>query len=106
MKAAILFTGSGPLAVLTSAEDIEAPDVVSRLEVKGLDKFMAFEVPLDLMRQRYGRHYTAVLEDSRQNDLLRVVDEDGGRIFKLFRLDELGPPRRHEGIPHRPLPRR
>ena len=91
MKAALIFTGSGPIAILTTHESLTDPDLVARLAAKGVRKFLAFEVPVEAIRERYHAHYDHVLEDIKQEDDLRVVDEDGHRIYAAFSLRELGP---------------
>ncbi len=92
MKAALILTGSGPILVLTTHETLTDPDLVARLAAKGIRKFLAFEVPVDLIQAKYKAHYDHVLEDIKQEDDLRVVDEDGHRICAAFSLRELGPP--------------
>lgn len=96
MKAAILFTAGGPLAVVSNHDSLEDPDLLRRLEVKGIRKFMAFELPIDAVRSAYGSHFTMVMEDYKQADELRVLDEDGGRIFSKFHFSEFGPPVVHD----------
>lgn len=96
MKAAILLTASGPMAVLTSHPSLEAPGLLDRLRGKGIDKFLGFDLPIDSARAAYGPHFTIVLEDHTQSDELRVLDEDGRRIFAKFRFGELGPMTTHE----------
>lgn len=102
MKAAILFTGNGPLAILTAHGSLNDPNLLERLHEKGVRKFMAFEMPVDTMRDRYGHHFAVVVGDNKQDDGLRVLDNDGGRIFEKFPFSEFGPPITHEpmtGIP-------
>ena len=48
MKAALLFAGSGPLVVLTSHASFTDPTQLEKLGAKGIDKFIAYEIPLDL----------------------------------------------------------
>ena len=96
MKAMMLMTGSGPLIILTSYANIEDPALLSRLEGKGINKFVAYEVPLDLAQKRYGGHFQAVMGNLNETDDLRVLDYNGQRAFQLFRFDELGPPTVHE----------
>ena len=98
MKTAMLFTGSGPIVILTSHESITAPALLEKLEAKGIERFLAYEVPLDLAKRRYGGHFKSVMNDIRETDDLRVLDYNGERAFALFRLDELGSPILHEPI--------
>jgi hypothetical protein len=92
MKAALIFTGSGPIVVLTTHETLTDPDLVARLAAKGIRKFLAFEVPAEVVRAKYHAHYDHVLEDIKQEDDLRVVDENGHRVLAAFSLRELGAP--------------
>ena len=92
MKAALVFTGSGPIVVLTTHETLTDPDLVARLAAKGIRKFLAFEVPVEMVQAKYHAHYDHVLEDIKQEDDLRVVDENGHRIYAAFSLRSLGAP--------------
>ena len=83
MKAALLFTGSGPLIILTSHESLAALDFVQKLAGKGIDKFIAYEIPLEKAKERYGGHFDVVTKDLRENDDLRVLDYNGQRAFHL-----------------------
>lgn len=97
MKAILLLTAGGPIAILTSYETPTAPGLVKKLEAKGIAKFIAYEMPLELARQRYAGHFSAVQQDVHETDDLRVLDYSGERIFSLFRFDELGPATSFEG---------
>ena len=91
MKAYLLMTGSGPIVVLTSHASMLDIAVIAMLSEKGIDKFIAYEIPIAVAEQRYGMHFSVVKGDLRETDDLRVLDEDGEHAFKLFRFDELGP---------------
>jgi len=99
MKAVLLFTGSGPLVVLTSHDALTHPELLAKLSAKGIDKFIAHEIPIELARQRYGAHYNMVIRDLHETDDLRILDYNGHRAFRLFRFAELGPAEIHEGQP-------
>ena len=92
MKVAMLFTGSGPIVILTSHDSLTAPKLLRKLEAKGIERFLAYEVPLDLAKTRYGGHFSTVMNDLHESDDLRVLDYNGERAFALFRFDELGSP--------------
>lgn len=97
MKAIMLLTGTGTLVILTSYGDITDPQLLARLDGKGIRKFIAYEVPIELAEQRYGGHFQSVLQNLHETDDLRVLDYNGHRAFELFRFDELGEPVIHEG---------
>ncbi len=98
MKVFMLMAGSGPLVILTSHASIEDPEILEKLAAKGLDKFLAYEVPFDLAKQRYGGHFTVVANDLHETDDLRVLDYNGERAFRLFTFTELGTPMVHEPV--------
>jgi hypothetical protein len=92
MKSLLLLTASGPLLILTSHESLHDQKLLEELKHKGIGKFVAFEVPLSLARERYGGHFQAVESNLHETDDLRVLDFNGQRVFQLFRFDELGAP--------------
>jgi hypothetical protein len=92
MKSLLLLTASGPLLILTSHESLRDQKLLAVLKQKGIGKFVAFEVPLSLAKERYGGHFQAVESNLHETDDLRVLDFNGQRIFQLFRFDELGAP--------------
>lgn len=91
MKSIMLLTGGGPLVILTSFDSVTETGLLTKLENKGIDKFTAHEIPLDLARARYGAHFTRVERDLHETDDLRILDYNGNRAFRLFSFEELGP---------------
>ena len=89
MKVFMLFTGSGPLVILTTHSNIKDPTLLSKLSTKGIEKFIAFEIPIDLAKERYGGHFNVVQHDLAESDDLRILDYNGERAIKLFRFDEM-----------------
>lgn len=96
MRSFLLMTGSGPLIILTSHESIENSILLDKLLAKGIDKFIAYEVPYDMARQRYGGHFTIVANDLHETDDLRILDYNGDRAFGMFSFSELGEAHIHE----------
>jgi len=96
MKSGILFTGTGPILVLTSYNSLTNPNLVEKLYSKGIKKFIAFEVSVDLVKEKYGQHFNVIMGDLHQTDDLRVLDYNGHHVFYNFSLDEMGDPIYHE----------
>lgn len=92
MKALILITGSGPMLVLSSHEKPDDDVFLSKLKAKGIDRFLAYQLPLDEVKERYGGHFQTVVNDLHETDDLRVLDVNGHRVFELFKLGGLGAP--------------
>ena len=97
MKAGIFFTGTGPILILTSYESLNDPKLVEKLALKGIKKYIAYEIQEDLVKQKYGKLFNVILGDLKQADDLRVLDYDGHHVFYNFSIDEIGEPIYHEG---------
>ncbi len=96
MKAGIFFTGTGPILILTTYESLNDPVFAEKLAQKGIKKYIACEVPEELVKQKYGKHFNVILGDLKQTDDLRVLDYDGHHVFYNFSLKEIGEPVFHE----------
>ena len=96
MKAYLVFSGSGPIVILTSHPSVEHPVLLEKLQAKGIEKFIAYEIPIDTARSRYGPHFDVVNRDLHETDDLRVLDYSGARAFRLFSFGEIGDPIMHE----------
>ena len=96
MNAAMIFSGSGPLVILTSHEGLEDPKLLERLSGKGISKFIAYPIPIDTLKSKYGVHFDIVCRDLHETDDLRVLDFDGRRAMELLPFSELGDPIYHE----------
>jgi len=92
MKAGIVFTGTGPILILTTYESFKDPKLISKLEAKGIKKYIAAELPLDRVKQKYGNQYNVVMGDLNQSDDLRVLDYNGYNVFYNFTFSEMGQP--------------
>jgi hypothetical protein len=82
----------GPWWSLSSLDALDDDVLIGKLRVKGVEKFMAYELPLEEVEAKYGGHFRAVVQNLHESDDLRVLDFNGHRIFDLFRLDALGQP--------------
>lgn len=97
MKTMLLLTAGGPLVILTSYASALAPALIAKLKTKGIRKFVAFDIPLELAKQRYANHFVVVAHDLHEADDLRVLDFDGQHAFQLFAFAELGESTFYEG---------
>ena len=90
MRAGIVFTGTGPILILTTYSSLEDPKLLKKLMTKGIEKFIASEIPLDKVKEKYGNHFNVVMEDVKQADDLRVLDYNGHNVFHNFTFSEMG----------------
>ncbi len=97
MNAVMILTGGGAMVILTSHKSVTEPALLEKLAHKGIDKFIAYELRLDLAKERYGGHFFGVARDLREADDLRVLDYNGERAFRLFSFAEFGAPILYEG---------
>jgi len=96
MKSAIIFTGTGPILILTTFDSLTHPGFVKKLATKGVNKYVAIELPVERVKEVYGINFDMVMEDLRQTDDLRVLDYNGHGILNAFSLKEWGPAIRFE----------
>ena len=96
MKAGIFFTGTGPILILTSYDSLKEPKLVEKLALKGIKKFIAYEISEDKVREQYGNQFNVIMGDLSQTDDLRVLDYDGHHVFYNFLLKEFGDAIIHE----------
>jgi hypothetical protein len=99
MKAALIFTGTGPILILTTYDSFKDPKLITKLAVKGIKKYIACELPLEKVRARYGNKYSVIMGDLKQTDDLRVLDYNGHNVFYNFTFADMGKPVYHEGEP-------
>jgi hypothetical protein len=91
-RAYLIFTGSGPILVLSSYPELTDERLVSKLRYKGIDRFIAYGVSPETVESRYPQSYRQVVADLAETEDLRVLDFNGHQIMANFALDELGEP--------------
>ncbi len=96
-RAYLLFTGTGPILVLSSYPRLTDERLVAKLRYKGIDKFIAYEVALAAVEGRYQHAYPSVAADLATSEDIRVLDFNGHQIMANFSLAELGEPIKFEG---------
>jgi len=92
MRAYILFSGTGPILILTTYPELTDRRLVAKFTHKGIVKFIAHEVPLERVRSIYGVPFEVIADDLEHTEDLRVLDFNGHHIFNRFSFDELGEP--------------
>jgi hypothetical protein len=95
MKAYIVFSGTGPILILTTYPDLMDQRLVDKLIHKGIVKFIAYEVPVETVQRIYGVPFEVIATDLETNEDLRVLDFNGHHIFSRFSLADLGEPIKH-----------
>ena len=90
MRSYLVLTENGPLLVLTSMECIIEEIFLDSLHSKGIDKFIAYEVPVDKVHEFYGVPFEIISADLEKGKDLRVVDFDGPHIFNCLSFSDLG----------------
>jgi hypothetical protein len=92
MRAYIVFSGTGPILILTTYSSVADHRLVEKLRHKGIAKFIAYEVDIDQVRQSYGLPFEVIASDLERSEDVRVLDFNGHHIFSSFSLAELGEP--------------
>jgi hypothetical protein len=96
-RAYLIFTGTGPILVLSTYPKLTDERLVDKLRYKGIDKFLAYEVDLDAVQSRYAESFGKVVGDLQGIEDIRVLDFNGHQIMANFSLTELGDPIKYGG---------
>ena len=97
MKAALIFTGSSPILIITSYPSLDDERFLKKLKQKGIDKFFAFEVQLESAKEKYGSRFDVLRDDLNETEDMRILDYNGQLAFESFSFEELGEMIKHEG---------
>ncbi len=92
MRAYIVFSGTGPILILTTYPELIDCRLVDKLRHKGMLKFIAYEVPVGEVRRIYGAPFDVIAADLEHTEDLRVLDFNGHHIFSSFSFAHLGAP--------------
>ena len=96
-RAYLIFTGTGPILVLSTYPQLTDDRLIAKLRYKGIDKFIAYEVDLHAVESRYPHSYSSIVQDLQTHEDIRVLDFNGHQIMGNFALDELGEPIKYGG---------
>ncbi|MCU0235101.1 MAG: hypothetical protein MUE90_13860 [Thermoanaerobaculales bacterium] len=90
MRAYIIFSGTGPILMLTTYPALTDPRLVAKLAQKGIAKFIAYEVSVERVRDIYGVPFEVIAADLAAVEDCRVLDFNGHHIFSRFPFAEFG----------------
>lgn len=96
MRSYLVLTETGPLLVLTSMNSITEEILLDSLHRKGVEKFIAYEVPVEKVHDFYGVPFEIISADLERGKDLRVVDFNGPHIFSCLSFADLGKQIQHE----------
>jgi len=92
MLAYIVFSGTGPILILTTYPSLTDQRLVDKLKHKGIQKFIAYDVPMDEVQRIYGVPFEVIASDLERAEDIRVLDFNGHHIFSSFSFAHLGEP--------------
>ena len=92
MRAYIVFSGTGPILLLTTYPALTDERLVHKLAQKGIIKFIGYEVSVDRARSVYGVPFEVISADLETAEDCRVLDFNGHHIFSSFSFKEFGEP--------------
>jgi hypothetical protein len=88
----LIFSGSGPLLVVSSFDRPDDPQLVEKLRSKGIARFIAYEVDIAAARHRYAETFDRVAADLAGRRDVRALDFNGHQIMANLSLEALGAP--------------
>lgn len=92
LRAYIVFSGTGPILMLTTYPALTDDRLVRKLAQKGIEKFIAYEVAMGHVRKVYGVPFEVIARDLEGVEDARVLDFNGHHIFSRFPFSEFGEP--------------
>lgn len=92
LRAYLIFTGTGPILLLSSYPKLTDDRFVTKLRYKGIERFLAYQVDLDAVEDRYAESFAPVSADLEGVEDVRVLDYNGHQIMANFSLEALGDP--------------
>jgi len=92
LKTFMIFTGTGPILVITRLNDMEGEVARRHMESKGIRKYIAYEVPYATAEERYGTRLHKAVDRLASEEDIRVFDVDGHHAFMVFDFTEMGEP--------------
>ncbi|MBF0284908.1 MAG: hypothetical protein HQL51_10670 [Magnetococcales bacterium] len=93
LRAYMVFSGTGPILVVTRlSTGMQSRHAQEHLAGKGLEKYIAFEVPVARAKERYGPRFQTAVDRLNAPEDIRVVDLDGHHVFSNFQFNEMGEP--------------
>jgi len=97
MIAAMIFSGSGPIVILSTYPSLDDERFVKKLAAKGITKFIAFKLPVKKCADKYGNLFNVVASDLEgvENDF-RVLDYNGNSALNRFGFKEMDKPMFYE----------
>ena len=96
MKAFLILSEAEPALVMTGGSGLTHGSLVEGMRARGFEKFIAHEVPLERLRERYGLPLEVLEYDMRKGRSLRFLDSNGSHVFDNVRLTDLGTPIHHD----------
>ena len=92
MKTFMVFTGTGPIMLVTKLTEMDVEAARAHMESKGIKKYIAYEVPYSRSEERYGTRLHAAVSRLANDEDIRVFDVDGHHAFTNFDFTEMGEP--------------
>jgi hypothetical protein len=105
VRSYVIFSSREPVLVLTR-KTIRDKAAQSQLGRIGISKFIAREIPVCHLRDRYGRQFDVIENALQQGGDLRVLDFSGRRIFENLPFSTFGSAFRHDRSPAASEPNR
>ncbi len=91
MRCHIVNCGTTNILIVSNLTSSSMPDLQERLRANEINKMILREVPVELVRERYGEHFDKLVAKMGDKQF-RVVDFNGASIFKRFSFSEMGEP--------------
>ena len=90
-KAYLVLSSAGAALILTQSDISSEPAVLAHSVGNGLNKYIAYEVPMERLKQNYSAHLGHIFNDPKETGQFLTLDDDERQVFRNISLKELGP---------------
>jgi hypothetical protein len=90
MTAFLVLTENEPRVVAARRDAVSSDRWFASLSRTGVDKFIAYELDVETLREAYGVRFDVIEADISKGKDVRVLDSDGRHVFSNVRFTELG----------------
>lgn len=88
-RAYLLLTATGAMLALTNHNLTTEPEILDELSRGGPDKFIAYELPIDTVKNNYRAHFEHMVNDPGRKSEYTILDNDGRQIFNNISLKDI-----------------
>jgi hypothetical protein len=89
-KAYLVLSSAGAALIVTQNDISSEPALLAHSVGNGLNKYIAFEIPMEQVKHNYSAHLEHIFNDPKETGQFMTLDDDERQVFKNISLKALG----------------